>query len=326
MRRRSLTALLALLATMAAGAATAQADSRGGDRGLRIVLTNDDGFEAPGLVAIREALCADGHEVTVVGPAGDQSGAGTAIRGASGFGAPFGVTRRSAPCGRRSGELIGVEGPPAFTVVFALRSVFAGGRAPDLVVSGINPGANIGRVLVHSGTVGAAVAAAVNDVPGMAVNLDIDPGFPPADSLAAFPAAARYAAELVGRLDRTRRRSRPLLGEDELLNVTYPVAFGSDGRHDPRQVREPLITVVGKRNILGSATFAEEPAGSGRFRFSPTPCGGPGAPCPPEPRAGADTTAIDEEHISITPLSADWTGEPRDRRATARRLGLRIAR
>lgn len=290
------------------------------------MLTNDDGYLAPGLTAMRDALCEEGHDVTVVGPAGDQSGAGTAIRGPGGFGSPFGVARQSAPCGSRTGEVIGVEGTPANSVLFALRSVFSV-RPPDLVVSGINPGANVGRVLVHSGTVGATVTAATNDVPGMAVNLDIDPRFPATASLAAYPEAARYAAGLVGQLDRTRRRNEPLLGEDEILNVTYPAAFGSEGKPEESLVREPLITVVGKRNILGTATFAETPAGSGRFSFTPTSCGAaPSAPCPPETRAGADTTAIDEEHISVTPLTADWTAARPDRRAFARKLGLRIAR
>lgn len=193
---------------------------------------------------------------------------------------------------------------------------------PDLVVSGINPGENIGRVLIGSGTVGAAQTAASEDVPALAVNLELDRRTAPtfAGSLAAYPDAARYVARLVAQLDRTRRRGAPLLDPGQVLNVTYPAVPGADGRHDDRRVRRPLITAVGRRRIA-RFVVSEEPAGSGRYTTTTVLCG-LDSPCEPETRRGADTSAIDNDHVSITPLLSAWTAPLGIRRAVGRRLDL----
>ena len=133
---------------------------------MRILVTNDDGVESPGLQALATALVNDGHDVVVVAPADDRSGAGASI-GRLWDGPP--------PVGRHEWpELPGlpvhsIDAPPGAAVLAACLGAF--GDPPDLVVSGINPGANTGHLVLHSGTVGATLTGAGYGVPGIAVSM-----------------------------------------------------------------------------------------------------------------------------------------------------------
>jgi len=134
---------------------------------VRILVTNDDGVEAPGLRALAHAIADAGHEVFVVAPDGEHSGAGAAI----------GRLHRSGPVGRTRvtwPELPGVAvdaiaGAPAVTVYAAAFGAF--GPPPALVASGVNRGLNTGHLVIHSGTVGAALTALGLGLPAMAVSL-----------------------------------------------------------------------------------------------------------------------------------------------------------
>jgi 5'/3'-nucleotidase len=134
---------------------------------VRILVTNDDGVDAPGIKALASALAADGHDVVVVAPTDDRSGSGAAI-GKLFATEPPEIIRVDWP------DVPGVpvhalDAPPATAVLAATLGGF--GEPPDLVVSGINPGANTGHIVIHSGTVGAALTAAGLDTPGLAVSL-----------------------------------------------------------------------------------------------------------------------------------------------------------
>ena len=138
---------------------------------MRVLLTNDDGVGAPGNVVLAQALLDEGHEVQVIGPLGDRSGSGTAI-GTIEHGAD--VTLQEIPLGTSPGVTgIALDAPPALAVLTALGGVF--GPRPDIVVSGINPGHNVGKSVIFSGTVGAALAATTLGIPSFAVSC----GFPP---------------------------------------------------------------------------------------------------------------------------------------------------
>jgi len=136
-------------------------------RRVRVLVTNDDGVEAPGLKALARALVGAGHDVVVVAPDGEHSGAGGAI----------GRLHRSGPIGCVEVDwpdlpgvsVHGLDAPPAATVYAG--GVGAFGRVPDLVASGINRGLNTGHLVLHSGTVGAALTAAVLGIPALAVSL-----------------------------------------------------------------------------------------------------------------------------------------------------------
>jgi 5'-nucleotidase len=138
---------------------------------MRIVLTNDDGIEAPGLIALYEAI-RDLGEVHVVAPATVQSAMGHAVT----FHRPMTTMKRSI----RSAEGlplfdgIAVDGKPADCVKLALRYLVPG--PVDLVISGMNGGANVGVNVHYSGTVGAAREAAIRGIRAMAVSLHLGKG------------------------------------------------------------------------------------------------------------------------------------------------------
>ena len=130
---------------------------------VRILVTNDDGVLAPGILPLAQAMTEHGH-VTVVAPDTEYSGAGAAI-GAIWERVPH-VTRH-----RLDGvpEAWAVNGPPALAVMYARLGAF-GDDPFDLVVSGINPGANVGRSVYHSGTVGACLSGRNGGWSGIAVS------------------------------------------------------------------------------------------------------------------------------------------------------------
>lgn len=135
---------------------------------MRILVTNDDGLHAPGLVALATAIDAAGHEVIAIAPEGDRSGSAAAI---GNIGEGSFLRYRAMPlAGLDRVESIELDGPPALCVFAAHLGAF--GDPPDLVASGVNPGLNTGRVTLHSGTVGAALTAANLGTSAVAVSID----------------------------------------------------------------------------------------------------------------------------------------------------------
>lgn len=132
---------------------------------MRILVTNDDGIDAPGLHALANAMCDldGGHEIVVAAPDTEYSGAGAAL-GALHLIAP--VIRRVDLPNVHTAETWSVSGAPALCVMFARLGAFGGPF--DLVISGVNPGANVGRAVYHSGTVGAALTARNGKISGVA--------------------------------------------------------------------------------------------------------------------------------------------------------------
>ena len=134
---------------------------------MRLLVTNDDGILAPGIAALALAMVDDGHEVVVAAPADDRSGASAAIGGMRAD-ESMGLERVLLE-GLDGAECYSVAASPALIVIGACLGGF--GPVPDAVVSGINAGANTGRAVLHSGTVGAALTAANFGRSGLAVSL-----------------------------------------------------------------------------------------------------------------------------------------------------------
>lgn len=136
---------------------------------MRLILTNDDGIEGPGLHALARSCSDLGHDVLVVAPDEDMSGAAAAI----------GRLRPDRRIETRRAELPGLPevaahalaGPPGLAAMAACLGAF--GEPPDAVVSGINAGPNTGHAVLHSGTVGAALTAATFGVSALAVSVDV---------------------------------------------------------------------------------------------------------------------------------------------------------
>lgn len=130
----------------------------------RVLLTNDDGIDAPGLRALAAHL-AEEYEVLVVAPRSDMSGSGTALgRMDANAGVEFTTVDMEGV-----DKAYAIDGPPGLAVISAGLGAF--GPKPDLVVSGINAGMNTGRSVIHSGTVGAALTARTLGMHGLAVSL-----------------------------------------------------------------------------------------------------------------------------------------------------------
>ncbi len=137
---------------------------------MRILVTNDDGIFAPGIHALARGLhhaLSPDHEMVVVAPLVDHSGAGAAV-------GPV-YERESIPFepveipGIAGVPAFGIDGPPALAVILACIEGF--GERPDVVVSGVNHGVNTGRSALHSGTVGAALTASQFGLRGLAVSI-----------------------------------------------------------------------------------------------------------------------------------------------------------
>ncbi|MGY8853100.1 MAG: 5'/3'-nucleotidase SurE [Pseudomonadales bacterium] len=155
---------------------------------MRALLTNDDGIDSPGLHELARHVEAAGFEVVVVAPSFD----------ASGTGASLGHISRDRPIAYKEVQIIGLagkafalDGPPALCTITSHLEAF--GPRPDIVVSGPNLGLNTGRSVLHSGTVGAALAAQNFGLRGLAVSLAVSEEWH-------FDTACRYAIELLNAL------------------------------------------------------------------------------------------------------------------------------
>jgi 5'-nucleotidase len=212
------------------------------DGALDILVTNDDGWDAPGIVAVADALRADGHRVTVVAPLAQQSGVGVKITIGE-----YAVTEQ------RPGWW-SVDGSPADAVSYAVARILSG--PPDLVVSGANLGQNLGNNVVSSGTVGACAMALQRALPCIAVSVGMNLAeanaqperFP--STRAAYPHAARLTARLVAALVDSRAAGTPLLPPQILLNLNYPARPPEDiegvrlarlSRHGGFRLRYPEV-------------------------------------------------------------------------------------
>ena len=135
----------------------------------RILVTNDDGIRSPAIWKMAESLAAFA-EVTIVAPSEQHSGAGRSYTGPDGD-----ILKLKLDEGSPIHEAYSIGGTPAKAVVFGIYQLFEG-NPPDLVVSGINYGENPGGSITSSGTVGAAMEAAVNGIPALAVSRGVPEG------------------------------------------------------------------------------------------------------------------------------------------------------
>jgi 5'-nucleotidase len=248
---------------------------------VHILVTNDDGIFAPGLRALRRELQRLGH-VTAVAPAQEQSGVGHAITLLNPLVVKEVEDEEGAPLGHM------VEGSPADCVKLAIMELLD--RPPDLIVSGINSGANAGINVLYSGTVAAAIEGAFFKVTSMAVSLELAEHFD-------YPRAARQA---VGVIERILER-KPAPGS--LFNINLPAC----GRGQPRGVRVVPMSIG--RHGEG---FERRMDPRGRVYYWMTYA-------PPFETEGHETdiSSLAEGYITVTPLHFDLTRHDQLRHAAA---------
>ena len=233
---------------------------------MKILVSNDDGYFAPGITLLAEALRQLG-EVTVVAPERDRSGASNSLT----LDRP--LTVRRAPNGYFS-----VNGTPTDCVHIAVTGLLD--FTPDVVVSGVNLGANMGDDTIYSGTVAAAVEGYLLGIPSVAVSLTSKAG-------EHFDTAIGVALKMVERL-----RRQPF-GEPVLFNVNVPDI-------PPARLGALEITRLGKRHKAEPVIELKTPRGEKAYWIGPA---GGAADAGP----GTDFHAVESGRVSVTPLRMDLT-------------------
>jgi 5'-nucleotidase len=178
---------------------------------MKLVLTNDDGVESPGIHALAAMCAALGHEVVVVAPNRDLSGTSAAL-GRIPFDQRLPIRPKALPAPADRIEAFALDGPPGLAALIACQGGL--GDVPDLVLSGINAGPNTGHSMLHSGTVGAALTAANFGVSAVAVSLDVADPMP-------WSAVAPYVAEAIDIVSSSPRST--------VLNLNVPAVPGARG-------------------------------------------------------------------------------------------------
>jgi len=236
---------------------------------MRILVTNDDGIDSAGIHALAQQMTTLG-DVTVFAPSGEYSGAGAAIGHlANGIPDVVRVERAEMPDVAACYHL---DGPPALASLLACRGLF--GELPDVVVSGINPGWNVGHAVHFSGTIGACVTASVFGIPGVAVSQHT------AGGAMQWQTAAQAAADQVPRA----------IAEASLLNVNVP-------NLPAEEIQGTVDAGLADRipYSMHSPSLIEIDAGRFKADFETFgPFDGP---------AGTDTHAVEAGFVSVTRLA-----------------------
>ncbi len=239
---------------------------------MRILVTNDDGIDSEGLLALKSSLSKLG-EVVVIAPDRNWSASGHA----KSLFRPLRVTKKMLPDGSTG---YACNGTPSDCVALAMLE-FAGPR-PEIVVSGINKGANLGDDITYSGTVAAAMESAIHNVPSIAVSLTARYEWN-------FEAAADFAAILAPRLVGNG------LEPDVLLNVNVP--------NIPKgEIKGVMIARLGKR-VYQDKLVRKMRAGREYFWIGGDEPGG-------NAEEGTDIWAVANSYISVTPIHLDLTNYP----------------
>jgi 5'-nucleotidase len=236
---------------------------------MRILLSNDDGYFAPGLNVLAAAL-SKVADITVVAPERDRSGASNSL-----------TLDRPLALRRASNGFYHVNGTPTDCVHMAVTGLIP--DLPDMVVSGINHGANMGDDTVYSGTVAAATEGYLLGIPSIAISLS-------AKESGNFEAAAQVALDLV---ERCRRHP---LGVPALLNVNVP-----DVAYD--RLKGIQVTRLGKRHKAEPVVKARNPRGETVYWVG-------AAGSAQDAGEGTDFFAVSEGWVSVTPLQVDLTNYP----------------
>ncbi len=235
---------------------------------MRILVTNDDGIFAPGILELSRALAPLG-EVIVIAPERQQSAAGHGIT----LHKPLRMTavEIDAPVA----EAWATNGTPADCTILAA----ANDRPkPDLVVAGINSGANLGEEVLYSGTVSAAMEATLQGFKSFAISVT-------AYEQCIFGPAADFAAKLA------RRLAEGSLPPDTFLNVNVPNLC-------VEELGPATITRLGRRRYMNSLEHRLDPRGRSYYWFS-------GEPLERDCEAGTDICAVQDGRVSITPVHFD---------------------
>lgn len=244
---------------------------------MRILLTNDDGYHAPGLEVLEAIARQFSDDIWVCAPSEEQSGAGHAL-----------TLNRPVRLVKFAERRFAVTGTPTDSVVMALRQVL-NDCPPDLILSGVNRGANLADDITYSGTVSAAIEGALAGVRSIALSQVHTP-----QSLASnapFEAASEWGAKVLAPLIDTPLAARTL------INVNFPPVAAAD-------VKGIRVTRQGFHDYArGTVVEGKDPRGFKYYWFGLDPI-------EHTMDHGTDLEAIEEGFVSVTPLQLDLTHYP----------------
>ncbi len=236
---------------------------------MKILLTNDDGLQAPGINRLYQVL-KEKHTVYTVAPEKEMSATGHAIT----LHKPLRVKEVEL----EAGVARAVNGTPSDCVKLALEAILP--SPPDLVISGINSGPNLGNDVFYSGTVSAAVEGFFLGYPSLAVSLVLEGEFRD------FSFGANYINELLA------KHGSKILEEKYLLNINFPP-------RPAEQIQGTKITKLSRRNYANVFDQRVDPRGQKYYWMTGS--------IEEMDEKDSDTMAIREGYVSITPLCVDLT-------------------
>ena len=253
--------------------------------GVSVLLTNDDGYDSPGIRALSTALAGAGYDVTIVAPLEQRSGSGMT------------VSLGALDLVEQGAGVWTVDGSPADAVSIGIHRVMRD-HPPDVVISGANLGQNLGSNVMLSGTVGAAAMAAHEGIPAIAVSVGIDLAEHDAEperfpsTLDAFPRAARLTVRLLAVLAGRRHEGTDLLPPGMVLNLNYPALPVTS----IKGVRTAQVGQYGGFRLI----YPEDGSEMGKVRaaFEQDPRG--------VAEAGADTALFVSGFVTISVIAPRW--------------------
>ncbi|MCB2065722.1 MAG: 5'/3'-nucleotidase SurE [Erythrobacter sp.] len=237
---------------------------------MRILLTNDDGIHAPGLKVLEEIARTLSDDVWVCAPAEEQSGAGHSL-----------TLHMPVRLREHGDRRFSVTGTPTDSVNLALRKLFAE-RKPDLVLSGVNAGENLGDDITYSGTISAAMEAALAGIPAIGLSQAFR------DNGRSFDAALGWGNRVLAPLVNMQMAKRTL------INVNFP-ALPADKVRGIRVVRQGFHDYA-----RGSLVEGEDPRGRPYYWFGLDDV-------EHTLDHGTDLEAVADGYVSVTPLQLDFT-------------------
>lgn len=233
---------------------------------MKVLLSNDDGVYAPGLEALAEVM-ATAHQVSVVAPDRNRSGASNSL-----------TLDRPLEAHQHQNGFYGVNGTPTDCVHLGISGIF--NEQPELVISGINAGANLGDDVIYSGTVAAAMEGRYLGLPPIAVSL-----------ASSNPQHYHSAAEVVKQLVNDVRKL--VLAPRTVLNINVPDL-------PLEAIKGVQVTRLGHRVMADTPVESIDPRGARRYWIAGV---GAAQDCGP----GTDFYAVKEGYVSVTPLNVDMT-------------------
>lgn len=238
---------------------------------LRILISNDDGVRAPGLKVLERIARTITKDVWICAPMEEQSGAGHSL-----------TLRYPIWLRHISGRRYAVEGTPTDSVMVGIHQVLKENK-PDLILSGVNRGSNMGEFITYSGTCAAAMEATILGFPAIAFSQQTDFS----RSHTHWATAERFAPDLIRKLIGTGWPERTF------INVNFP-----DCR--PDEVTGVEVTSQGARPMGDSLVESRHPRGGTYYWVGALPTHAKG-------RKGTDLAAVAEGRISVTPIDLDFT-------------------